>query len=573
MSKTQRRKTAAAAPQVEQLAAIRRLADAGDLDKAQQRLTALSKAFPGFKPLLGLAWEIESLAGEPIRAAALAWEWQLASPNSLLALEALADSACEAGLLAVMVRAGQRLSGLEASEIVPPALFENALGPLSLEQAEAIDLSRMHLADGNAGAAVAVLHGVEHPSARNNLALALFGNGDVAQAHAVAEAAWAAHPENLFALERALRWRCWTQGMQRCVGFGATLRAAVPRRAEDANSRIAALRFLGDTEAARAAWEEIQDQDYWDQAAPEQADLFDDLGQADADVAGERSLWFPRPWERAIGELARGSNAATEAAIAPPWGAQLDACDAHADYLKRACELGDSAVRFLALAVLKRRAKHGDAAAREAVTGLLASMRGPDQERMNLLNWLNDEGLRDAAAPTQMLSAGKVREIKLFGMHITAEPHPSPFSTEGTRVAQRMHQALARRELDEAYELALQLRDMHPEQPSALTNLANIGQALGDPVKETVRLHREALALDPHYLFARCALARHLAGEGQLDEARTLLEGLFEREQWHYSEYRGFMLAQRAMALAQGEHEAVRAMDETLSDLELRFGG
>lgn len=51
-----------------------------------------------------------------------------------------------------------------------------------------------------------------------------------------------------------------------------------------------------------------------------------------------------------------------------------------------------------------------------------------------------------------------------------------------------------------------------------------------------------------------------------------LLEGLFEREQWHYSEYRSFMLAQRAMALAQGEHQAMRALDETLLDIERRFG-
>ena len=299
--------------------------------------------------------------------------------------------------------------------------------------------------------------------------------------------------------------------------------------------------------------------------------MFDDLGQADADVRGERSLWFPRPWENALSQLARGSIATTEAAIVPLWDAQLDACDAHADYLKRAGELGDPATRFLALAVLKRRAKHGDAAAHEALTGLLASMRGPDQERTNLLNWLNEEGLRDPAVPAQLLSAGKVREIKFVGMQITAEPQPSPFSAEGTRLARRMHQALGRRELDGAYELALQLRAMHPEQPSALTNLANIGQALGTPVDESLRLLRESLVLAPDYLFARCTLARHLAGQGQLDEARTLLEGLFEREQWHYSEYRSFMLAQRAMALAQGEHEAVRAMDETLLDIERRF--
>lgn len=575
MTKTQRRKTPVSAPQSDQLGAIRRLADAGDLDKAQQRLAALRKAFPGFKPLLGLAWEIESAAGEPMSAAARAWEWQLASPNSRLALEALAGSAREAGLLAVMVRAEQRLRSLEADNaLLPgPESLDTPLGPLTLDQAEAIDLSRMHLADDKPGAAAAVLSGVEHPSAHNNRALALFGSGDVRQAQAVAEAAWLAHPDNLFALERALRWRCWAQGMPPCFGFSATLRATAPRRAEDANARIAALRFLGDVDAARAAWEDVQHHAFWRYAAPEQIDLFDDLEDSVAEVRGEHSLWFPRPWERALVQLSRGSTAATQDAVAPRWDAQLDTCDAHVDYLKRACELGDPAIRLLALAVLKRRVKQGDMVARDALTGLLTSLRGPDQERMNLLNWLNEEGLRDPAVPARLLSAGKVREIKTFGMHITAQPLPSPFSAEGTRLAQRMHQALARRELDQAFELAMQLRDMHPEQPSALANLASIGMTLGKPIEDSLRLLREALVLAPDYLFARCTLARHLACKGQLDEARALLEGLFEREQWHYSEYRSFMLAQRAMALAQGEVEALAGMDATLADIERRFGG
>lgn len=391
----------------------------------------------------------------------------------------------------------------------------------------------------------------------------------------VAEGAWQTHPDNLFALSHGLRWRCWLDGMDRCVSFQATLRGALPRRAEDANARINALRFLGDAEGARAAWEQVQGADYWKYAAPEQMNLFETLGETDAEVPGEHSLWLPRPWVSAMGQLGRDSKATSEAAVAPLWDAKLDACDAHADYLKRACELGNAAIRLLALAVLKRRAKLAEpaaAAARSAMTGLLVSLRGPDAQRMQLLNWLNEEGLRDPAVPAQVLCAGKVREIKSVGMHITAEPRPSPFSAEGTLLAQRMHRALGRRELDGAYELALQLRAMHPEQPSALTNLANIGQALGKPLEESLRLHRESLALAPDYLFARCALARHLAGQGQLDQARALLEGLFEREQWHYSEYRSFMLAQRAMALAQGEHQALRALDETLLDLERRFG-
>ena len=148
MSKKPRHKTTGSAPQPDQLTAIRRIADTGDLDRARQCLAALRKAFPGFKPLLGLAWEIESLAGEPINASARAWDWQLASPNSAQALEALADSAREAGLLALMARALQRLSRFDEvpAAPLPPDAFDTPLGPLTFEQAQAIDLSRVHLA-------------------------------------------------------------------------------------------------------------------------------------------------------------------------------------------------------------------------------------------------------------------------------------------------------------------------------------------------------------------------------------------------------------------------------------------
>lgn len=563
-----------AAPQPDQLAAVRRLADSGRLSQARQRHAALRKAFPDFKPLLALAWEIESQAGYPIIAVARAWEWQRASPSSRLALEALRESAREAGLAAVMARALQRLQSLDAGAPVPPPLerIDGALGPLTLDQAEALDLSRMHLADDNPDAAVAVLRGVDHPSARNNLALALFGSGELQQALALAEAAWQADADNLFALERALRWRCWVDGMARCAGFRATLSAAVPRRPEDATARIAALRFLGDDEGARAAWQQVAGADYWEHAAQEQADLFTALGEPEAEQPGEASLWFPQPWMKAMRQIARDWKALSEAAAQPLWDARLDACDAHVDYLRRACELGDAAIRLLALAVLKRRAKRDDAA-REALSALLVSLGGPDSDRVALLEWLNAEGLRDPAVPAQLLAAGSVRPIRSFGMHIDAEPRPSPFSPAGTALAERMHDALGRRDLDLAYALALELRALHPEQAAAVANLAVIAQAQGATPGEVTSLYREALALGPEYLFARCGLARCLVDEGRIDEARALLEGLFDREQWHWSEYRSFTLAQRALALAQGEHQSVRILDETLRDVERRFGG
>ena len=60
-----------------------------------------------------------------------------------------------------------------------------------------------------------------------------------------------AEPANLIALEQTLRWRCWTEGLGPCMGCVPTLRAAVPRRTEDAAARVAALHFSHDMEAMR----------------------------------------------------------------------------------------------------------------------------------------------------------------------------------------------------------------------------------------------------------------------------------------------------------------------------------
>jgi tetratricopeptide (TPR) repeat protein len=574
MPKSSQHKGAPAAPQAGQLAAVRRLAESGDLVQARRRHAALREAYPEFKPLRALAWEIESLAGDPIIAAARAWDWQQASPNSRQAVEALCDSARDAGLQAVLVRAMQRALSRDEGGPAPSIIesIDTPLGVLTLEHAEAIDLARMHLADDNPGAAAAVLRGVNHPSARNNLALALFGSGDVQGAREVAEAAWQADPGNLFGLERFLRWRCWSEGLDRCVGFAATLSAAVPRRAEDANARVAALRFLGDAEAAHAAWEEVRGQDYWGHAAPEQVELFEQLGEPGGEVVGEHSLWFPRPWMKLMSRLARESKTTSEAIAQARWDAELDHCDAHADYLRCACEQGDAAIRLLASAVLKRRAKLGDPDARKALTALLLSLGGADSDRTALLGWLGDQGLRDKTEPAQVRLAGSVRTVRAFGAHITAQPRPSPYSAAGTALAERVHEALARRALDEAHSLARQLRALHPEQASTLTNLASIRQALGGPPDEVMHLYEQAHAMDPDHLFARCGLARCRVEAGRLDDARALFEGVFEREEWHYSEYRSVLLAQRALALTQGEYEAVRALEGSLRSIELEFG-
>ena len=72
----------------------------------------------------------------------------------------------------------------------------------------------------------------------------------------------------------------------------------------------------------------------------------------------------------------------------------------------------------------------------------------------------------------------------------------------------------------------------------------------------------------PDYLFARCGPARCLAGDGQVEEAHKLLDGILEREEFHRSEYRSYLTAQHALALACGEHDAVRTLRASLVDLD-----
>ncbi len=569
MSKSSQSKKLSPVPNTDQIAAVRRLADGGDTVQARQRLAALRKAFPDFKPLLGLAWEVEDRCGAPMIASARAYEWQRAAPNSRMAVEALCDSSRAAGLAAVHACALARLRAMDGLDDEPVLdVIDSPLGALSLEQAQAIDLSRMYLTDDNPAAAAAVLQGVDHPSARNNLALALFITGDMAQARSVIEANWQEGPNNLFALERALRWRCWAEGLDRCMGFSATLLYTVPRRVEDAVARVAALRFLGDEKGARLAWEDSEQAPYWSQATDGQLEMFATLKESGVELPGDSGLWFPSPWIRALTAISGKHKGAQDPQWEQLWNSQLETCDAHADYLTRAVELGDAVVRQLALAVLKRRAKRSDALAISGLQTVLKRPCGSDSVRMDLLNWLIEEGLRSRDEPVEVWLTGNLRTIRSYGLTITDEPRPSPFPPAGTAINERVHEAIRLGNSVEALSLAQQLQQMCPDQPSALTNLAAVKESLGHPAAQITALYRQANVLAPDYLFARCGLARCLAREGSIEEARTLLDGILERQEFHRSEYRSFLMAQRALALASGEQDAARNLGETLVDLD-----
>ena len=569
MTKHHKRSTQAPSPNPEQVAAIRRLIDSGNDTEAKRRLEAMRKSFPAFKPLYALAWEVEDVLGSPSLATARALEWQRASPNSRAALEAVCQSARSAGLNMLYARALNRLRVLDGeAEVVIPPYLDNPLGAILPEQAEAVDLSRMHMDDGKPAAAIAVLQGVDHPSARNNLARALFADGQVPPALAVAEANWQASPHNLFALDCVVRWRCWLRGMDACLGLKAPLLHTVPLRMEDAAAQMQALRFLGDEEAVATVSNRTKQADFWNRAPLAVRSEFNQLCSAEAGWAGDTVALFPLRWLNAHHNLLKQRANFSEQEIEQR-GAAIDAtCDAHPDYLVRAMQMGNELSTIVAATVLIRRAKNADAAALGALTGLLASGDGPDSARKSVLRWMTEEGLAGQDVPVDIWLNGGLQTVRSHGMEISGEPLPSPFPPDGEELYDRMLAAMRRKDWSHALDIGMQLHRMYPHVPSPLSNMAAVKEAQGQPLAEIMALYRQAHALNPDYLFARCGLARCLAAEGKVDEAREMLANLMQRTKFHVSEARTFLRTQRAMAEAAGDGETARNLDQAIARLE-----
>lgn len=268
-------------------------------------------------------------------------------------------SAQHAGLTALQARAYRTLHAPGGADKPPPQqLFMPTDDALSLAQAEALELGRMHMHDHNPQAAVTALCGVDHPSARNNLAVALFAIGDVAAALDIAEASWQGEPTNLFALGRVLRWRCWTEGLVRSTDLAAPLRQTKPDC---------------------------------------------------ADWPGGPSEWFPAVWLDRMHTLAtRSRQSHPDARFGTEFDAGLDLCGAHADYLDRATELGDEITRETTRAVLKRRSLLGDAAAIAALEQGLKHPAGADAERAQVLTWLVGHKLKKPGEPIDIWRAGRL---------------------------------------------------------------------------------------------------------------------------------------------------------------------
>jgi len=289
------------------------------------------------------------------------------------------------------------------------------------------------------------------------------------------------------------------------------------------------------------------------------------LGMQPDPAAGEPHDWYPATW---IMKLRNAHPNADETVF----DALYRRCNAHPDYLAIAAELGGTAVRILALGTLEQRTLAGDRAALDKQLSLLTRPCGPDQARLELGRWLEENGHLSPDQPHPMLIRGEVHEQQLIAMQLTSEPKETHLPPEAHARHEAVHGLLARSDLAGALQIAQQLAAGYPDNPMVLGNLASIKEGLGHADEEIDRLYRRAAEIDPAYLFAQTGLARLAIRKGDIDLAKTLLKPLFGRKEYHFSEWRSILMTERMIAQQQGDLGAVMNLDQGLRGLQEQFG-
>lgn len=127
---------------------------------------------------------------------------------------------------------------------------------------------------------------------------------------------------------------------------------------------------------------------------------------------------------------------------------------------------------------------------------------------------------------------------------------------------------LRERRLDEALEIAEDICTRRPDVAMSHANLAMVREAMDADCPKAEAGFRRALELEDDYLFARTGLTRLLCLRGQLAQERAMLAPAMGRQEYHFSEWRSILLAQRAIALLSGEPGALEAIDDGLNELE-----
>lgn len=446
----------------------------------------------------------------------------------------------------------------------------------------------------------------DFPPALNNISLTYGAEGDLGRAISTAQQVLRLAPDNFHALSNLTRYCCLLGRVDEATEWATRLKAVESTALDVWSKKAEALSYLGDDTGVLDAFHgaeragqlqahlgapmlyhlaavaeyrlgrEREARRHWEQALKLAPGY--DLAQTNVDdlrrPVAERHAPWPFPFGNWLSDQTlQNLVARVEAGAARAGRRDADAVTrltirymeehpAITALVPLLLDRGDPAGREFAvrLARLLR-----TPALLQALHDFALSQRGPDALRNEASAAASEAGLVPPG-PVRMWLQGEWREVLRMDFEITPAPqgHHSP---EVERLLREAIAALREDQGERAEPLLRQALAIEPDAPEIWNNLAVVYSLRGqedEAMAITQRLHQQF----PEYLFARVSLARNHLLDGQVEEAKALLEPLRTRKRFHVSEFAAYSQAQIELCLAQGQQDGARTWLKLWKDVD-----
>lgn len=437
----------------------------------------------------------------------------------------------------------------------------------------------------------------DFPPVLNNISQAYYVEGNIKQAIETTQQALELDADNIHALSNITRYHCLLGHSEEAQQWASRLKAVEIDEPELFVKQAEALSFLGDDQgvldvfqaadrlgipqqgqnmallyhlvavatmrqgdekAAKRLWKQALKIAPWFSLARENLDdLRNPPGKRHAPWPFSLGEWLQQSRLQAVAtpiqRLARGAQANDSRTLTKQVRQWLKDEPGMAQVLPMLLDRGDPAGREFAL----RMAIAADLPElNEALRDFALSQRGPDTDRNRAATTARDAELLPGGMITMWLQ-GEQREVMIMGFEITGEPQHK-HRPQTAQLAADATLALQENRPEEAEALLLQALELEPDAPDLKNNLAMAYGLQGDieRAEEMVHdIHRQ----HPDYLFATLGVARMHIRDGELDEAKALLEPLLARKRFHTSEFTQLCQAEIDYWTTKGEQEGARA--------------
>ena len=600
----------------EKLDEVHQLVNRGELTQARQQLEELDRKYPDTKEVLHFLTNVHHDLRDYLAYQGTCERLLAIRPNSAAFTLMLAGAYLLNRSPALALRTFRQYlrrwpdhpRAAEARHIAAglEAVMDSHLALLDLTGADAMECAILHeevqaflARDLHAQArqkAEALLRRRPHfTAAVNNLSEAYFRDGQLDQAIACALRTLGSDAENVHALSNLTRYLYLSGRWSEARDWALKLQAAQTTGSHAWAKKAEALSYLGDDdgvlalfrefqegteeqrgipdaffhhlvavacqrlgqeEEARRQWQEcLRLQPGFDLARDNLEDLRRPIGERHGPWAFSFNNWLPVNLLREVDEFLKtlGKHVKDET-LHRRVSDFLQKHPALAALVPVLFERGDPAGRSFALRfALAAATPEMLAAARDFALG----QRGPDGMRSEAMQAVMKAGLQPPG-PKRMWMEGEWRDIQLMGWQVTAEALPPP--RHSPQVAAWTREAVEAIHSGEHVRGEMLLKKALIEEPDGPDLLNALGAAYHAQGRdhEADEVVRQTYERFPEYLFGIVAMAQLLMREGNLPEAKALLDRLLTRPRFHVSEFGAVCAAQIDYWLVQAKPEGAR---------------